>query len=145
MSRLYRKPRRRGPPLTKSEQMGRVRQTGTKPEHVLGSALWKAGLRYRLSSRLPGRPDLIFIRARVAVFVDGCFWHGCPLHGTRPAARRAYWEPKLARNRERDRLADEALRALGWTSLRFWEHEVAGSLDAVVMTIAWALQADRHT
>jgi DNA mismatch endonuclease (patch repair protein) len=94
------------------------RKTDTRPEIALRSALHAAGLRFRkdLSVRLPGRRptriNIAFTKVKVAVYVDGCFWHACPDHGTTPAANRAYWEPKLARNVQRDRETDTLLTAL---------------------------------
>ena len=86
------------------------------------------GLRYRLSFRVSGvRPDLVFVGARLAVFVDGCFWHGCPQHSTRPKNNRDFWELKLRRNRERDAENTLRLEAEGWKVLRFWEHEIEAS------------------
>ncbi len=85
------------------------------------------GLRYRVAWRIPGMPrrtvDIAFTRARVAVFVDGCFWHSCPIHRTTPASNRAWWESKLATNRARDAATDQHLLGLGWQVLRIWEHE----------------------
>ena len=80
-----------------------------------------------LNSQLTRRVsvDFVFRRERVAVFVDGCFWHGCPKHGTMPAGNRAFWKAKLARNAERDTLVTRALRKAGWTVLRIWEHDLA--------------------
>jgi DNA mismatch endonuclease (patch repair protein) len=72
---------------------------------------------------LPGRPDFAFPKTRIAVFVDGCFWHGCPLHYRRPH-RDEYWQPKLRRNRARDRRVARALRSMGWMVIRFWEHSL---------------------
>ena len=105
------------------------RRVGTKPERALRSALHAQGLRFRndhplpLPNSRPTRADVVFPRARVAVFVDGCFWHSCPDHGLTPKANADYWVPKLARNRERDRLVTEALASNGWTVIRVWEHE----------------------
>ena len=79
---------------------------------------------WRRRAKLPGSPDFVFRKARVAIFVDGCFWHGCPLHGRQPKANRSYWAPKLKKNRERDKEADVSLRAAGWRVLRIWEHEL---------------------
>jgi DNA mismatch endonuclease, patch repair protein len=101
----------------------------TSPEVALRSALHRRGLRFRvdhpvqLSPGRPVRPDIVFPRAKVAVFVDGCFWHRCPIHGSVPKSRRDYWEPKLQRNAARDRDVDRRLRATGWSVIRVWEHE----------------------
>lgn len=97
----------------------------TPCELALRSAVHRLGLRYRVDWPLPGtrrRADLAFVRARVAVFVDGCFWHGCPQHATQPKANAAWWRDKLAANVARDRDTDIALRKAGWLVLRFWEH-----------------------
>jgi DNA mismatch endonuclease, patch repair protein len=98
-------------------------------------------MRYRKNKPIPTgsgviRPDLVFSGARVVVFVDGCFWHCCPAHGNTPRANSAYWETKLRRNVERDRLVTAALSTDGWTVLRVWEHEsvesAADSVEAAV-------------
>lgn len=108
--------------------MAAVRRNNTKPELALRSALHSLGLRYRKDYRLdlPGgrvRPDLVFTRRKVAVFVDGCFWHVCPEHATHPADNSEFWRTKLTRNVERDRANDALLEAAGWTVVRVWEHE----------------------
>ena len=105
--------------------MSRIRSKNTSPELSLRKSLWKRGLRYRCHARVCGiRPDLVFVGPRVVVFVDGCFWHGCPDHYVRPRTRTRFWQEKLRRNTERDRLQTELLEAEGWTVLRIWEHEV---------------------
>ena len=103
------------------------RRRDTKPEIALRSALHRAGFRYRCDLRidLPGgrvRPDIVFTRRKVAVFVDGCFWHCCPEHGSKPAVNQGYWSPKLARNVERDTRNTALLQEAVWTVLRIWEH-----------------------
>lgn len=105
------------------------RRRDTKPERKLRSALFSLGLRYRVdypirvtSGCRPIRPDVVFTHAKVAVFVDGCFWHGCPRHGTTPQRNSQYWDAKLARNLDRDRRYTRLLEGAGWTVLRFWEH-----------------------
>lgn len=113
------------------------RRTDTKPEKALRSALHAAGFRFRKDYRLDlgvakPRPDIVFTRAKVAVFVDGCYWHSCPEHGTKPARNADYWTPKLARNVERDREHDAALREAGWVVVRIWEHmSVSEAIEAV--------------
>ncbi|MFA4084539.1 very short patch repair endonuclease [Mycobacteroides salmoniphilum] len=112
--------------VTTSRRMSRQRTRDTEPEMLLRRELHRRGLRYRVDASLPGLPrrraDVLFTRARVAVFVDGCFWHGCPEHKTAPNINGAWWAAKLARNIERDRETDAHLSSLGWTVLRFWEH-----------------------
>lgn len=98
----------------------------TGPERAIRSLVHAAGLRYRVSARpLPGlhrTADLVFRPARVAVFVDGCFWHRCPTHFSMPKVNNEYWEPKIRRNVDRDRETDILLIESGWLPLRFWEH-----------------------
>lgn len=111
-----------------SKRMRRNRRADTKPEQHVRSVLHGRGRRFRkhLPIRTAGRtvrPDIVFGPARLAVFVDGCFWHCCPEHGTQPGSNTSYWGPKLARNVERDREVNEALVQAGWTVLRGWEHE----------------------
>jgi DNA mismatch endonuclease (patch repair protein) len=109
--------------------MSRARRRDTAPEVAIRREAHRRGLRYRVDSALPGLPrrraDMVFLRRRIAVFVDGCFWHSCPVHATTPTANREWWVAKLQRNEQRDRHTDEHLRGLGWTVLRFWEHEDA--------------------
>jgi len=128
----------------RSANMRANRRTDTGPELALRRALHGQGYRYRKDHRLDlasgtrVRPDIVFTARKVAVFVDGCFWHCCPEHGSRPAANTWYWEPKLRRNVERDRAADAALGAAGWIVVRLWEHE---SLEAAVAAVAKAVGA----
>lgn len=104
------------------------RRKDTKPELRIRLALHRCGLRYRKDYLLRSgdvrvRPDVVFTRARVAVFIDGCFWHGCPEHQRIPGRNRDYWVPKLRANVERDRRVDAALASDGWEVVRAWEHE----------------------
>jgi DNA mismatch endonuclease (patch repair protein) len=80
---------------------------------------------WRRKIQVTGKPDLVFPKAKLAVFVDGCFWHGCPLHATWPKNNAEFWQGKIARNQARDRLVTRMLRAKGWRVLRIWEHELA--------------------
>jgi DNA mismatch endonuclease (patch repair protein) len=99
----------------------------TKPELALRRAAHALGLRYRVSARpLPAirrTADMVFTKAKVAVFLDGCFWHGCPEHHTRSASNAEYWAEKVRRNRERDTETDRLLTEAGWIVIRIWEHE----------------------
>jgi DNA mismatch endonuclease (patch repair protein) len=120
------------------------RKRDTRPELLLRRAVHRFGLRYRVATRpLPNRPwtaDLVFRSARVAVFVDGCFWHGCPEHYGEPRTNTGYWAPKIARNRERDEVVTRELCEAGWTVVRIWEHEdVAVATERVVSTVTGAL------
>ncbi len=108
----------------RSETMRRVRGKDTSCEVLLRSDLHRRGLRYRLHTKLPGKPDIVFVAARVVVFIDGCYWHGCPEHCRLPSTNREYWERKIARNRERDKQTTARLRADGWRVVRVWEHRV---------------------
>ncbi len=96
------------------------------PELAVRKRIHTAGLRYRVDFAPLGgrrRADIVFTRKRIAVFIDGCYWHGCPQHATFPKRNSDYWLPKLQRNVERDRDTDRLLRKAGWIVLRFWEHE----------------------
>lgn len=117
----------------------------TSPELTVRRRLHACGMRFRVSVRpLPTvrrTADIVFTRARVAVFVDGCFWHGCPEHYQAPARNSEFWTEKRRRNRERDTETDGLLRTAGWTVLRFWEHEVKTTPDDVAAAIIAAVLA----
>lgn len=126
--------------LDRSQQMSRIRGKNTKPEMVLRRALWSAGLRYRVHWRTPaGRPDVVFPGPRVAVFIDGCFWHGCPDHYVRPGTREDLWSSKLRENVDRDRRQTRELEEAGWTVVRVWEHEVFERTAEVVDRVRHAV------
>lgn len=112
---------------TRSRMMASVRQKDTCPEVRLRKAVHRRGLRFRIQQRLiPGSTrtaDIVFTRARLAIFVDGCFWHACPIHGSHPKSNADWWRRKISANVERDRDTDERLCRLGWRVLRVWEHE----------------------
>lgn len=111
----------------RSEVMSRVRGRGNKAtELALVSLLRRHGVTgWRRHVRLFGNPDFVFSKERLALFVDGCFWHGCPKHATNPTSNRAFWRKKFARNRIRDRLVTRTLKQRGWRVLRVWQHELA--------------------
>lgn len=140
------------PPGGKTDPLGRagrrrlmqaVRQSGTDPELLVRRALWRAGLRYRLHRRIgPTTPDLVFVRDKVAVFVDGCFWHGCPDHYTAPKHNAPFWRDKIEKNRDRDTRVTGELRAQGWCVLRFWSCELR-DLDRIVKRVSRAVTRPR--
>lgn len=116
--------------------MSRIRGTNTKPEKALRSLLHAEGLRFRVHRRdIPGCPDVVFPRLKIAVFVDGCFWHGCPKHQTMPRTNSSFWKQKLGRNRIRDKAVTQELKAADWKVLRFWEHEVRQEISSVVRKV----------
>ncbi|MGW4929697.1 very short patch repair endonuclease [Agromyces sp. NPDC004153] len=114
-------------PNDRRRNMQANRRRDTAPERALRSLLFAEGFRYRCDFRVDlegvrARPDIAFPRAKVAIFVDGCFWHGCPEHFTEPRRNTDYWRPKLERNRARDRAQTVALETAGWRVIRVWEH-----------------------
>ena len=123
--------------------MSRLRRRDNRPEMAVRRLLYARGLRYRVCFRIPEQRrrtiDIAFVGARLAVYIDGCFWHGCSQHQHMPKANAAWWVQKLATNRARDAAAAAQLEGLGWTVLRFWEHE---DPEAVVTAIVAHLDMD---
>ena len=122
------------------------RSRDTKPELAVRSAVHRRGMRFRVAARpqpeLPRTADLVLRKSRVAVFVDGCYWHGCPEHHTQPATNAEYWADKIAGNVARDAETTDYLEGAGWTVLRFWEHEdPEAAADRVQQTVRAALQS----
>lgn len=146
-SRVYPPP----PPATSPAASTVMRaNTGTdsRPERLLRAALHRRGLSFRKNMRPPGiscRVDILFVSARVAVFVDGCFWHRCPDHGVRPVSNKSYWDAKLDRNVARDRANDEALAGAGWTVVRVWEHESPESAADQIADVVRGRMATRRS
>jgi DNA mismatch endonuclease, patch repair protein len=125
--------------------MKSVRQRNTTAESALRRELHALGLRYRIHVPVLAKPrrvaDVTFIRLRVAVFVDGCFWHGCPAHATWPKQNAQFWRAKILANQERDRDTDARLRADGWAVVRVWAHESSGKAASRVARIVRARKA----
>jgi DNA mismatch endonuclease (patch repair protein) len=115
--------------------MAAVKNKNTDIEIILRKALWREGLRYRISNKLPGCPDIVFPGKKVAVFCDGCFWHGCPKCGEIPKQNREFWLKKITINMERDERVNQQLKALGWEVLRYWGCEIQHELTVVVSDI----------
>lgn len=130
-------------PEKRSALMSRVRAKGTAPEVALRKTLWAHGLRgWRLHpQRVPGKPDLAWVGRRVAVFVDGAFWHGHPDYYWGQSGE--FWDAKIERNRERDRRVNEELEDKGWQVIRFWDFEVQGRPDECARRVAVALEPTR--
>ncbi|TMQ06652.1 MAG: very short patch repair endonuclease [Deltaproteobacteria bacterium] len=128
-------------PEQRSRTMSRIRKTDTKPELIIRRLTFARGLRYRkYSSRLPGKPDLVFASARVVVFVDGDFWHGWQFEKWEAKLSSPYWKEKIRRNQARDHAHCICLKADGWTVLRIWEHEVKADAVACVDRIELAVR-----
>lgn len=117
----------------RSRCMAQIKRSNTKPELALRRALWKRGWRYQLRTRILGHPDLVFRKQRLVIFVDGCFWHGCKVHGVLPRSNRKFWLNKLRTNIKRDLSITKSLQVDGWQVLRFWEHEIEKDLGRVVI------------
>lgn len=124
----------------RSYNMSRIRGKDTGPEMLLRKRLWKMGFRYRVHYKLPGRPDVVFVSRRVAIFVDGCFWHGCPEHGVRPKTNAAFWDKKIQSAIDRDKKNKDLLEKDGWMVLHFWEHEVEKDLDGLMKKLKFLLE-----
>ena len=122
-------------PAQRRHCMSSIRGRDTRPEVRLRKALWALGLRYRLRSKLPGRPDLVFVADHVAVFVDGCFWHQCPKHAVWPKNNSSFWRRKLEANVKRDRRNNRELKLQGWKVIRIWEHEVNSGPEAAAQKL----------
>lgn len=126
--------------------MQAIRSRDTKPERVIRRLVHANGLRYRIAARplpdLRRTADMVFRPAKVAVFIDGCYWHGCPEHYVSPKTNPGYWSDKVARNMARDRDTDQRLTEAGWLVLRFWEHQ---NSDACALTIVKAVLERRRT
>lgn len=133
-------------PDTRSRVMSRIGSKDTKPELTLRSALFAAGIRgWRCHPKdVPGKPDIAFIKWKVAVFVDGRFWHGHPDYFTFGKSG-SYWDAKIARTQERDRLADEALAEADWLVIRFWDFEVEQDLPGCVEEVAAVLEEAKRS
>ncbi|MDF0512393.1 very short patch repair endonuclease [Agromyces sp. H3Y2-19a] len=125
-----------------SRRMSSARRRDTKPEVDVRRVLHARGLRYRVAYPVPGMVrrsiDIAFTKAKVAVFLDGCFWHGCPEHGTQPRANADWWALKLQQNKARDAETDDVLESTGWRVLRFWEHEGPESVADRICSVVQA-------
>ncbi|NLF42606.1 MAG: very short patch repair endonuclease [Bacteroidales bacterium] len=130
----------------RSELMGKIKSRNTKPEIKLKKALWNLGFRYRKNYKdLPGCPDIVFIKHKLAIFVDGEFWHGYnwPEKNAKIKTNRDFWIPKIERNIQRDEQINQLLMDMGWNVIRFWEHEIKKDFNNCIEKIASYLQESR--
>lgn len=140
---------KRDPRIT-SKIMAAIKSRDTEPERMLGRAMWVLGLRYRKNSDLPGKPDFVFTKAKIAVFCDGDFWHGNNWrlrgYGSLEAELSRYtdfWAQKIRRNVERDENVDGQLSADGWAVVRFWESDIRRDADACAQIVKWMWEKER--
>lgn len=119
----------------RSEVMSRIRSRGNKDTELVLAKLFRRQkiTGWRRNQRVFGKPDFVFKKLKLAVFVDGCFWHRCPIHGTQPKGNRSFWKKKLARNHGRARLVNRTLRLAGWRVLRIWEHDLTRKNKALLL------------
>ncbi len=128
----------------RSRTMAKIRGKNSVPELLLRRALWAKHIRFRIHRKdLPGRPDLVIDKYKLAVFVDGDFWHGYDWHLRKPKTNTAFWLPKIERNMQRDKQVNEQLSEMGYTVMRFWEHEVKQNLKACVNQVMLYVEAAR--
>jgi DNA mismatch endonuclease (patch repair protein) len=119
--------------------MSKIRSKHTGPEMVVRQLLRAIGLRYRLSSRLPGKPDIKIVGKPTVIFIDGCFWHGCKKHSKVPKTNKLYWTKKLNGNKFRDVQATRTLKANGYNVVRIWEHETK-NLEKLIIKLRHKIQ-----
>jgi DNA mismatch endonuclease (patch repair protein) len=123
-------------PKQRTYNMSQIRGKNTVPEIKIRKMLFAAGIRgYRIHYKLPGKPDIVFVKKKIAIFVDGCFWHKCPVDFQEPATRKEFWMKKIQSNIDRDKKVNEQLRNEGWTVIRIWEHEIRKEPEKTVKEI----------
>ena len=120
-------------PAQRAKCMSKIKRKDTKAERIFRKAIWHKGIRgYRIDVNQPGKPDLFFPRIRLAVFIDGYFWHKCSECFVKPKSNQDYWLPKIERNVERDRENENKLEKMGIEVIRFWEHDIKKNLDQII-------------
>ena len=116
--------------------MGAIKSGGTEMERVWRKELSKRGYKFAINvSRLAGKPDIVFRKNKLAIFLDSCFWHGCKNHCRMPDANRAYWKAKIENNKKRDKKVKKIYKKMGWVILRFWEHQIKKNPGKVIEEI----------
>lgn len=130
----------------RSKNMKAIRSKGTSLENIITKELWRKGFRFRKNVRkLMGNPDIAIQKYKTVIFLDSCFWHSCPTHGNKPRSNVDYWEKKLIRNIERDRIVTKYYEEKGWNILRVWEHEVKNDLEGTVEKITNFILKSKHS
>jgi len=120
----------------RSYNMSQIRGKNTCPEVKLRKLLWSDGVRgYRIHYNLPGKPDIVFTKKKIAIFIDGCFWHKCPVCFQEPETRKEFWMGKIQSNIDRDKKVDELLKNDGWAVIRIWEHVIKKEPEKAVKKI----------
>ena len=119
----------------RSRIMSKIKSKDTGIEKALRSALWIRGHRFRVHQDIFGKPDIIFLKQKIAIFCDGCFWHGCPVCKKYPASNKEFWMKKFEINQRRDKEVTKKLKKKGWRILRFWGHEIKNDIDKVIIRI----------
>ena len=120
-------------PADRRKTMQSVKSSKTQLENLICRELWKSGIRFRRNvGSLLGKPDIALKKRKIVIFIDSCFWHGCPIHWRLPNSNREYWERKTLRNKDRDIAVTEYYLSRGWTVCRIWEHEIKSDLDKVI-------------
>jgi len=123
-------------PKQRTYNMSQIRGKNTRPEVKLRKLLWSEGVRgYRIHYNLPGKPDIVFTKKKIAIFMDGCFWHKCPVCFQEPETRKEFWMKKIQSNIDRDKKVDKQLKDDGWTVIRIWEHEIKKEPENAVKKI----------
>lgn len=124
--------------------MSKIRGKNSKPELLLRKALWAKHIRFRIHRKdLPGNPDLVIDKYQLAIFVDGDFWHGYEWKARKPKTNQHFWIPKIERNMQRDQFANQQLTEMGYTVMRFWEHQIRKNLQACINQVMLYLEAAR--
>jgi len=127
-------------PSQRRKNMSLIKSKNTDIELLIKKRLHKKNLKFKSNlSSLPGKPDIVFEKNRLVVFLDSCFWHQCPYHKNIPKTNKRYWIPKLAKNKERDKAVSKLLRKDGWKVIRFWEHQVKNNMDKCIELILYDL------
>jgi len=129
----------------RSKTMAKIKGSNSKPELLLRKTLWKENIRFRIHCKdLPGKPDIVIGKYKLVIFIDGDFWHGYEWQQRKPKTNQKFWMPKIERNMQRDRFVNTSLQALGYTVMRFWEHEIKQNLQLCVNQVKLYIEAAKR-